>query len=73
MRNENHDGPVTIITEELDILILWVSKVRRCFLTAVAPPHLPSAPVSQAPGKLSGCWSEPGDPRGSKSDEGTSC
>lgn len=72
MRNENHGGPVTTITEELDI-ILWVSKVRRCFLTVVAPPRLASAPASPAPGKLSGCWSEPGDPHGSKSDEGTSC
>lgn len=71
MRNDG--GPVTIIIEELDILILCVSKVRRCFLTAVASPRLPSAPFSPAPGKLSGCWSEPGDPHGSKSDEGTSC
>lgn len=49
------------------------TKVKKGFLTVVAPPRLPSAPFSPAPGKLSGCWSEPGDPHGLENDEGTSC
>lgn len=49
------------------------AKAKKCFLTVVVPPRLPSAPFFPAPGKLSGCWNEPGGPHGSGNDGGTSC